>query len=470
MDNYQLDTETKLYLPPNIHGEKQVSTRASTFSIYGDSDSTYWGVSNVQERAVLSEKKIKSLSNRSAPEAIRVLLNAFPLFKEGLALYRQNINQGYTFECDEPRAKEVVENTYREMDRTLDDIIDEQVFAMLVGGGTSYEVVRRIPDDTLADLVLVDPDSLKFEEPEPNPDQVFKIYQMSPKAVDDILLHDPTDDAYRDERQAYFYRPLNKVGDSPKGKSLFLSALSAAIGKLDLDSLMPKITRNQGFPRGFLSPKIAELVNSGLTGKALINYIKDGVSKLKTQLDTASTSESVISSIGMEFIILGLMNRQNVDGATLVNDNFLYDLQVALGLPDQLLPAKRTAVLGEQSGRTQWTRWQNVLRYFRKFFSDSLEPTTQIILSENGFGYYQIPCRLAFDNTDRELQKYEAEAFNMRVEGISQAIASAMITAEQGFDLLAGKVDITDLDFENPEPPEPTRVPEPPEPPEPNEE
>ena len=77
---------------------------------------------------------------------------------------------------------------------------------------------------------------------------------------------------------------------------------------------------------------------------------------------------------------------------------------------------------------------------------------------------------MAFDNTDRELQKYEAEAFNMRVEGISQAIASAMLTAQQGFDLLAGKVDITDLDFENPEPPEPTRVPEPPEPPEPNEE
>ena len=87
----------------------------------------------------------------------------------------------------------------------------------LVGGGSSYEVVRRIPDDTLADLVLVDPDSLKFEEPDPNPDQVFKIYQRSPKAVDDILLHDPTDDAYRDERQTYFYSPLNKVGDSPKG-------------------------------------------------------------------------------------------------------------------------------------------------------------------------------------------------------------------------------------------------------------
>ena len=157
MDNYQLDAETKLFLPQSLHGEKQVSTRASTFSIYGDSDSTYWGVSNVQERAVLSEKKIKSLSNRSAPEAIRVLLNAFPLFKEALALYRQNINQGHTFECDDPRAKEVVENTYREMDRTLDDIIDEQVFAMLVGGGSSYEMVRRTSDNTLADLVLLIP-------------------------------------------------------------------------------------------------------------------------------------------------------------------------------------------------------------------------------------------------------------------------------------------------------------------------
>ena len=470
MDNYQLDAETKLFLPQSLRGEKQVSTRASTFSIYGDSDSTYWGVSNVQERAVLSEKKIKSLSSKTAPEAIRVLLNAFPLFKEALALYRQNINQGHTFECDEPRAKEVVENTYREMDRTLDDIIDEQVFAMLVGGGTSYEMVRRTSDNTLADLVLVDPDSLKFEEPEPNPDQVFKIYQMSPNAVNDILLHDPTDDAYREERQTFFYRPLNKVGDSPKGKSLFLSALSAAIGKLDLDSLMPKITRNQGFPRGFLSPKIAELVNSGLTGKALINYIKDGVSKLKQQLDTASTSESVISSIGMEFIILGLMNRQNVDGATLVNDNFLYDLQVALGLPDQLLPAKKTAVLGEQSGRTQWTRWQNVLRYLRKFLSDSIESATQSILAENNFGYYQIPCRLTFDNTDRELQKYEAEAFNLRVEGISQAIASGMFTAKQGFDLLAGKVDITDLDYEEPKPPEPTPEPEPETEPTPDEE
>lgn len=451
MPNYELDTETKLFLPQSLRGEKRVTTRASTFSIYGDSDGTYWGVSNQNERAVLSEKKIKSLSSKPAVDAIRTLLNAFPFFKEALALYRQNINQGHDFECDDDRAREVVKQTYKEMDRNLDDIIDEQVFAMLVGGGSSYEVVRRVSDNTIADLVIVDPDSLEFEEPDPNPDQVFRIYQRTPNSINDILLHDPTDESSIGERQSYFYKPLNKIGDNPKGKSLFLSALSAAIGKLDLDSLMPKITKNQGFPRGFLSPKIGELVNSGLTGKALTDYIVDGVTKLKTQLDSASLSESVISSIGMEFIILGLMNRQNVDGATLVNDNFLYDLQLGLGLPDQLLPAKKTAVLGEQSGRTQWTRWQNVLRYYRKFLSDSIEPTTQIILAENGFGFYQIPCTLAFTNTDRELQRYEAEAFNVRVEGITTAIASGMLTAEQGFNLLAGKTDITDLDFEAPE-------------------
>ena len=448
---YELDTETKLYLPNALHGEKQLNTRTSTFSIYGDSDSTYWGVSNTDEKAVLSEKKIKSLSNKTAPEAIRTLLNAFPMFKEALALYRQNINQGYTFECDEPRAREVVERTYQEMDRSLDDIIDEQVFAMLVGGGSSYEYVRRTSDNTLADLVLVDPDSLKFEAPKPNPDQVFLIYQMSPNAVNDIRLHDPRDESTAGERQTYFYRPLNKIGDSPKGKSLFVSALSAAIGKLDLDSLLPKVTKNQGFPRGFLSPKIADLIGAGLTGKQLTDYIKDGITKLKGQLDTADTSESILSSIGMEFIILGLMGRQNIDGAMLVNDNFLYDLQLGLGLPDQLLPAKKTAVLGEQSGRTQWTRWQNVLRYYRKFLSDSIEPATQIILAENGFGFYQIPCTLSFTNTDGELERYAAEAFNLKVEGITAAIASGIFTAEQGFDLLAGKADITDLEYEEPE-------------------
>lgn len=453
--NYELDADTKLFLPQSLRGEKQLNTRASTFSIYGDSDSSFWSVSNQDDRAVLSEKKIKSLSNKTAVDAIRTLLNAFPMFKEALALYRQNINQGHRFECEDTRAKKIVEQTYKDMDRNLDDIIDEQIFAMIVGGGSSYELVRRVSDNTIADLTLVDPDSLKFEQPDPNPDQVYLIFQIAPNTVNDILLFDPRDETQIGERQSYFYKPLNKIGDSPKGKSLFLSALSAAIGKLDLDSLMPKITKNQGFPRGFLSPKIGELVNSGITGKNLTNYIVDGVNKLKTQLDSANLSESVISSIGMEFIILGLMNRQNVDGATLVNDNFLYDLQVAIGLPDQLLPAKKTAVLGEQSGRTQWTRWQNVLRYYRKFLSDSIEPTTQIILYENGFGFYQLDCPLAFDNTDRELEQYEAEAFNTKVEGITKAMASGMFTAQQGFDLLVGNVDITDLDYEEPEPVQP---------------
>ena len=455
LDTYTLDPESKIFLPNSMAESKAFTTRSSTFSIYGEPHGTYWGVEANTERAVLSEKKIKSLENKIARDAIRTLLKSFPIFKEALALYRQNINQGKEFQCDDERAREVVIRTYEEMDRDLNDIIDEQVFAMLVGGGSSYEIVRRTSDNTIADLAYVDPDTLDFQEPDPNPDQVYKIYQKSPKSVDDILLHDPTDESMLNERQTFFYKALHKMGDNPRGISVFISALSAAIGKLNLDSLLPKITKNQGFPRGFLSPKIAELVDAGLTGTRLTDYLKDAVTKLKNELDTASPTESVISSVGMEFIILGLLGRQNIDGATLVNENFLYDLQVALDLPDQLLPARKTAVLGEQSGRTQWTRWQNVLRYYRDFFSASLNPTTQIILSEAGFGFNQIKCPIVFDNTDRELEKYEAEAFNEKVDGITKAIQAGILNREQGFNLLTNKVEIGELEY-SPEATDPT--------------
>lgn len=451
LDNYKLDQESKIYVPSAYGGERQMTTRMSSFSIYGDSQSTYWGIESTEQRAVLSEKKIKSLQNKTARDAIRLLIKSFPFFKAAMSTYRQNVNQGFDFKCDDDRARQIVIETYDAMDVSLDEFIEDQLFATLVGGGSSYEIVRRLSDNTIAELAYVDPDTLEFKEPDPNPDQVYQIYQRTPQEPNGILLHDPTNPQMLGERQTYFYKPLNKMGDNPRGLSIFLSALSAAIGKMTLDSLLPKITKNQAFPRGFISPKIQDLVNSGITGRALTDLVTKAVGELRNELNTTGPSESVISSIGMEFIILGMLGKTNIDGATLVNENFLYDLQVALDIPDEMLPTRRSSVLGEQSGDTQWTRWQNILRYYRNFLATTIDPTTQIILAENGYGFNNIKCPMVFDDSDRRTEVLESEAFNTKSEGIINAITAGIFSAEQGFNLLTNKVDIEDLEFESPE-------------------
>lgn len=446
------ETSSGLWLPSSeIESEERgfdgritrINPHASQFSFVLDYD-------NRADEAILTKKSIKNLQNKTkVSEVLPTLIRSFPMFFDAMNLYKQNINQGYEFYSENENVQREVESMFDELasrGKSLDQMIEEQVYAMLAEGAVSFEL--NMEDDELQDFSYVSPNSLTHRQPNPNPEQIYQIGQKRPNG-EFILLFDETDPDYSGVNQFFFYSAVNKMGDKPRGVSIFATAISAALGKLDLDQMLTEFTRGQAFPRGFLSPKVGELIQSGVTGQKLIDTLKKSVTELQNKLNNAGLSESVISSLGFEWVLMGLMGRSNINGAELINNNFLFDIQVALDIPDTLLPRRTAAVLGEQSGGTQWTRWQNALRYYRIRFASELERAIQVVLYRRGFEFNRYPVKLLFDDNDRQSRLYEAETVRAEMEAYQVGIDAGIITAEQAFNLIKQKnKDFQELEFE----------------------
>ena len=448
-------TDSGLYLPDKYVSEKETNLRGfgemiATGDPYKYSPFGIVSYTNADETPVLNDKTIEQLKKERKPEnLLPILIKSVPLFATAMSLYKENINQGIEIVSEDGRTQDAVDEVKQSLEahgRPLDTIIEEQIYAMQAEGGISYEL--NFENGNLIDIAYVSPYTLIFEQPEDDPFKRFRIKQKGKNGQEDKILYDPRDPNTIGENQTFFYRGINKEKGKPRGLSKFLSALRSAVQSLDVDNLFIQHLRGQAFPRGFLSPKIAELVGAEITGDELVSQIKDSVKKLKEQLDKAGPSESVISSIGFDFVLLGALSRANMNGGEIVIDQLLYNMQIALDLPDALLPSRKTGVLGEQSGRTQWRRWQTSLRNSRDNLSSQLEPAFQVAVAQLGIPYNTYPIEAIFDNTDHEGQRMESEALKLEAEGLQILVKNNIIDTGEARAVIAQYDKFTDLDLD----------------------
>lgn len=431
------DASTGLYLPAKYHTEieeRGFGEKVATVDPYRHSYASIIDFDPGNEEPILDDTSIKRLLKEKKPSVlIPKLIRVFPLFSEALNLYKQNVNQGWDINCEDSRTLEIcyeILDSLKQNNRDIDTIIEEQIYSLLAEGGVSFENVYD-DDRNLIDLSPVSPNSLTFRYPKDDPYKRYMIIQKGLTSADDVTLYDPRDPEYSDENRFFFYRGVNTQQGKPRGISMFVSALMYALNSLEVDNMFIEHLRGQAFPRGFLSPKVADLIQSGITGQKLVNTIKDSVENLQKQLNTAGLSESVISSLGFEFVLLGALQRSNLDGGTIVSDNISYNVQVALDIPDTMLPSRKTQVLGEQSGRTQWTRWQNALQYLRKILGDQFEMAFQGAIYQRTGAFREHLIDFIFDNSDRESRLYEAQAFREEMEAWEIGIRNGIFSREE---------------------------------------
>ena len=417
------------------------------------------------EQPILTEKNIRELQKLRKPsELIPILIKSIPLFWDAMNAYKQNINQGVEITSPDTRTKEAIQMVLASLEANgnpLDEIIEDQIYCMKAEGGVSFEL--NFENDELIDMAYVSPYTIKFEKIEDDPFKRYRLMQKGRLRTEDVTVYDPTDPQFSGENQFYFYRGVNKLEGRPRGLPIYTSAMRSAILSLDVDNLFVEHLRGQAFPRGFLSPQIEGLISAGITGDSLINNIKSSVDELKKKLDTAKPSESVISSIPFDFVVLGTLARSNLDGGEIVTDKLLYNMQVALDIPDNMLPSRKTGVLGEQSGRTQWRRWQTSLRNGRNALRSQIEPAMKVAVSKLGIPYGSIELEAVFDNTDHEGMRMESEALKIEADGLKILLETGVIAVIEAREVISQYDKFTNLEVGN-IPPAPQRLPAPQEP------
>ncbi|MYF53657.1 MAG: hypothetical protein F4166_07600 [Gammaproteobacteria bacterium] len=379
------------------------------------------------EEYILTTTTTKNLLKERKPSTlIPKLIRAFPMFATAVSLYQQNINQGFDIDCEDTptleAAREVLDDL-KTAGRPIDVIIEEQVFCMTAEGAISYEA-NFDDDGKLVDMSYVSPQTLTFRVPKKSVDPLgrYIILQKSRtrRSGDDVIVYDPQNPDLSGENRFFFHRGVNTVQGKPRGVSMFVSAIRSALSSIEIDNMFIEYLRGQAFPKGFLSPKVAELVNAGFSDQRLITTIKEAVQALKAQMDK-----------GFELVMLGNLARARLDGATIVTDSVDVKIQIALDIPDTLLPSRKAAVLGEQTGRVQWYRWQNSLRNKRNILSSQFEHTLQVAVARKGLEYKKHPIYWIWDNTDRETRLYEAQAFREEMEAWKIGIETGIFHAHE---------------------------------------
>jgi len=372
--------------------------------------------------------KIKDIFNKPISEAIESLVESSDEMRSAVTMYRDYGIRRYEL-LGNNRSRNIVQSFFDGMTRRGHNPISlfkRFMYGIYVEGAFCGELVFSEDGTTPLFIKYVSPWSMSFERIGGDDPVYAEEYLIGQRDNSNRLnvLFDP-----RSPDPTFSYVPYNPLGNKPYGSSQIAPALFGGITMSDLLVSLSQFVQRKVFPRGVFSLITRELVQAGYSAEQITKIANRASTAVKNQINNTNTTQDIVLPVEVVFTLVGSLERANIDGAEMIVDILERKLQRGLGVPRLMYGGRRQGGgLNDTESRVDWQAFNARLMGMRDFIEVPLNGFIEQILIAAGNGG---ECTIEFDDTDPELERMDAEFFDLIMDGFTKLRALNLYSQDE---------------------------------------
>ena len=406
-----------------------------------------------------SKTTYKNLRKKSTEIQLRTLARISGEVSKALNLYQGFTNSGWEPVAETDRATRALVEWFEEMADlgvNVNNLINENIYDLYVIGAMCMRIllindepklIRNIPPEEIDFLHQLDPDPMNMDYGK----IWYTGFYLQRDKREFVVL-----ESILDPNPYFYYAPMLTTSKSPKGISIIESVIELAISAGEKNYMMTEYLRGNIFPQEIVSLVLDEYFKVLLDEDVdfdmkNFNKTKDDAVKAVTDFfDTSDSTQTLVSDVPLQKIVVGTLEGNNLRGLPEVNDAHESAFPRALKAPAPLLGIRR------QGNALNDTETKYAIRSFYKNILN-IRATTKKgweKLCRSYLSYKGITGKggIAFTETDIELKQAITEAVVKETEAAGNLIRDRIFTrGEMRKNFTQGTLDLTQHDEALPE-------------------
>lgn len=372
--------------------------------------------------------RIKDIYNKPVSEAIEALIQSSDELRSATTMYMDYAVRKYEL-TGNTRSQTIVREFLDSMERRGHNIISlwkRFVYGVYVEGAFCGELVFSEDGTEPLFIKYVSPWTMSFEKiggDDPVYKEEYLVGQYNNTNRLNVLF-DP-----RAPDPTFIYAPYNPLSNKPYGSSQVAPALFGAITMSDLLVSMSRFIQRKVFPKGVFSLLMKPLIDAGYNSQQITAIANKATQALKGQLDGSDITQDIVLPAEVVFTLVGSLERANIDGAEMIVDILERKLQRGLGVPRLMYGGRRQGGgLNDTESRVDWQAFNTRLIGIRDFIEAPIAKFFEQVLIAMGNGG---EIGIQFDDTDPEIERIEAEFFDLQMDGFAKLQALRLYSQEE---------------------------------------
>ena len=360
----------------------------------------------------------KTMARMTESQAICELIESSPEVASIVRTYINYVVQDFKLDGHDD-AKRIIEDFISKMGGRAKflSFLKQVAYGYYVEGAVCIELSNDPITKMAKTMDYVAPWSMGAEKAEA-PDgsgEYYRYGQLRRSGKLDPVLYDPHDPEINDD---YFkYVPAEQRGNYPFGKSQIGSNIFSATALTNLITLIVQFIQGRVFPKHVFSVDYSKLPDS-YSADQITKAAKTVSAMIKGQLDASDISQDLVTSLPIFAVLIGAMERANIDGVELMSDIFERQIQRGSGVPRTLFGSRRTGSgLNDNESRVEWGGWAIAIQSGQVMIELPVSELFQVVLDQRGS---RETCTLRLINNDVEINRINAEYFDMKVEAFTK--------------------------------------------------
>lgn len=388
--------------------------------------SRYFGLLSPDEvgRVIPKSLTLAEIKNMSASQLLRSLISMSPDMDAAVTAFQTHVASQYRLKPDSDREGQIIQDFIDGTERgdvPFQVKFETAVYNRYVEGGLLAELYTDESGE-FVDIALPSTFSLRYREVQ---DPVHgKYYQVGQGDVAEnfIVLQDKGN-----PNPLVEWAPTKKFPDKPFGRSQIASNIFGTVSIMEITNMIMDYARGQARPGGVVSVPRGPLAAAGYQPQQVSEIAKKASDKIEAALDKGDISQLITVPVEVMFETFTALGRSNLDAVEMIVHMLEQQLRRGYKLPRALYggTGERGGSFGEYGERVEWMAFDRIVQPERGTIAEVFKNLfRQILRAAGNMG----ECGIEFDATDLELERIQAQKFNIEYEGYSRLIQDQVVS------------------------------------------
>ena len=376
--------------------------------------------------------------NMTVSQVVLELLDSSPEFRSIVNTYLDFCVQDYILDGEDDRAKEIIQAFIIRMGgkAKMMSFLRQVAYGYYVEGAVCMELVNDSVTRQPKSLEYVSPWNIAAQKMNGPNGEYYAYGQIDRGGALNPKLYDPEDPEVNDDYWKYV--PADQKGHYPFGTSQIAANIFSATALTNLVTLIVQFIQGRVFPKHIWFPDYTKMPPNSKYDED--DFIKAGaiITKLlKGQIDASDITEDYLTSLPVVAMLVGSLERANIDGVELMADIFERQIQRGSRIPRTIFGSRRAGSgLNDTESRVEWGGWHIVTSSAMLTMSLPVSELFSVILETEGYNVpedEEPPVQLRMINNDVEINRIYSEAFDLKADAFTKIKGLGLHTREYLF-------------------------------------
>ena len=390
----------------------------------------------------------KTMVGQTVSQVVNELVSSSAEVKGVVNNYIDFVVQDYILDSDDEAAILIIEEFIKGMGgkSKFISLLKQVAYGYYVEGAVCIELVGDPTTSEPKSIKYVSPWSMAAQLVDDGPEGEYYRYGQLNRTTRELdpVLYDEYNDEVNDD---YFkYVPADQQGNNPFGTSQIAASMFPGVALTNLVTLIVQFIQGRVFPSHIYFPDYQQMqANQREMKKEDFDKAKKIVTQLlKGQLQVKDINQEVFSSVPIVAMLVGTLERSNIDGVELMADIFERQIQRASRVPRTLFGSRRAGSgLNDNESRVEWGGWAIVINSAQTTIQLPISEFFKTILETRG---NQSEVNLKLLNEDVEIKRIHSEAADLKASAFIKIQQLGLYTREFLFRKF-NDTSITSFDF-----------------------